>query len=89
MPSVGTAAHRRHRSVAIHAVVAYHPDVRLAHHRDVEAEAREELMIGISRESLRGRAGGARTALVLVEGDREIAGFFRDLEERYHPPAVA
>jgi hypothetical protein len=67
---------------AVHAVVAYRGHGFGGRRREIEDEARNELMSGIARESRRGRAEGARTVVVLVEGDRELAGFFRGLGER-------
>jgi len=77
------------RQWAVHAVVTYRPLGLVGIRREIEAEARLELMIGISRESRVGRDRGARTVVVLVEGDREIAGFFDELGERDDTPRVA
>ena len=74
---------------AIHAVVEYRPLGLVGIRKEIEVAAQLELMIGISRESRGGRDRGARTVLVLVEGDREIAGFFRGLQSEYDAPWVA
>jgi hypothetical protein len=61
---------------AIHAVVEY-PEPRSADEREaIEREAQFELAMGIVRESRIGRARGARSVIVLVDGDREMAELF-------------
>jgi hypothetical protein len=40
------------------------------------------MMIGISRESQLGRDRGARSVVVVAEGDREIAGLLGGLDPR-------
>lgn len=57
--------------------------------KGIEAEAQLELMIGISHESREGLERGARSVVVLVEGDREIAGFFRAPHRDRDAPRVA
>lgn len=74
---------------AVHASVSYRRGEGIRARRHVETEARAELMAGIARESRRGRESGAGTVLVLVEGDREIAGIFSGLDESYRPMWVA
>jgi len=74
---------------AVHGVVEFLPDGPAASRSDDESEAHSHLMIGISRESRRGRDSGAGNVLVLVEGDSEIAGFFPGSDERSVPPAVS
>jgi hypothetical protein len=39
-------------------------------------------MLAISRESRAARAHGARSVYVVVDGDDEVAGFFRIAERR-------
>jgi hypothetical protein len=67
----------------VHAVLQYLAFGPIESRGDLEAEARLELLIGIARESSCGRALGAHSVHVLVEGDREIAGFFRVFEGKY------
>jgi hypothetical protein len=67
----------------VHAVLEYLAFAPIESRHELEAEGRLELLIGIARESSRGRAVGAHSIHVLVEGDREIAGFFRVFEEKY------
>ena len=74
---------------AVHAVVDYRVLGLAGRQRGIEAQAQAELMIGISSESRVGRDRGARTVLVLVEGDREIAGFFRGLGTLAEAPCIA
>ena len=74
---------------AVHAAVSYRTGDPFRPRPQVEADARAELMTGIARESRRGRAAGASTVLVRVEGDREIAGIFSGLDESYRPMWVA
>jgi hypothetical protein len=61
----------------IHGVVEYQPHLAVDSANDVEAEARRELMLAISRASHTARARGARSVYVVVDGDDEVAGFFR------------
>ena len=64
---------RRPRTVpAIHAVVEY---------RTLGLDGIPK-MIGISRESQLGRDRGARSVVVVAEGDREIAGLLGGLDPR-------
>jgi hypothetical protein len=72
----------------VHAVLEYQPFAPTEAPGELEAEARLELLIGIARESSLGRALGAHSVHVLVEGDSEIAGFFRVFEEKYRPRYV-
>lgn len=74
---------------AVHAVVEFRSLGLHGIRKEIETEARLELMIGISRESRVGRDRGARTVVVLVEGDREVAGFFQGLERTSDTPRVA
>ena len=61
---------------AIHAVVEY-PQPHSAEEREaIEREAQFELAMGIVRESRIGRSRGARSVIVLVDGDREMAELF-------------
>ncbi len=66
----------------VHAVLEYRAGLAADARSRLEAEARLELMLGVVRESRRGRDLGARRVVVLVEGDREVAGFFEVLERR-------
>jgi hypothetical protein len=74
---------------AVHAVAIYRPLGLVGIRKEIEAVAQLELMIGISQESRVGRDRGARTVIVLVEGDRELAGFFKRLERIDIAPRVA
>lgn len=74
---------------AVHAVVHYRTAGTAGIRKAIEAEARLELMIGISNESRLGRERGARTVVVFVEGDREVGGSFRQLEMDAQAPRVA
>jgi hypothetical protein len=73
----------------VHAAVRYHGRRSDSNRKRIEAEARLELMIGISQESGRGRASGARTVVVLVDGDSELSWFFRGLDDRLPPLLTA
>ena len=73
----------------VHAVLEYVRSGPIEARVEIESEARLELLIGIARETSRGRAMGARSVHVLVEGDREIAGFFRVFEDKYRPTQFA
>jgi hypothetical protein len=78
-----------HWEWAVHAVVDYRALQLAGRQREIESQAQAELMIGISSESRVGRDRGARNVSVLVEGDREMAGFFRGLEELPEASSVA
>jgi len=73
----------------VHAILRYEAPLLVQSRDEIEEEARLELLIGIARETSVGRAKGAHSVHVLVEGDREIAGFFRVFEERYRPSQSA
>jgi hypothetical protein len=60
----------------VHGVVTYRPGPQVSSKADQESEARLDLMVGIARESQRGRAAGARNVHVFIEGDKELAGLF-------------
>jgi len=66
----------------IHGVVAYRPDLAAESKSDVEDEARRELLSAVGRASRSARALGARSVYVTVDGDDEIAGFFRVMRRR-------
>jgi hypothetical protein len=74
---------------AVHAAVQYSADAEARDLRRTEAAARKELIVAISEESRRGRANGAQTVVVLVEGDPKISGFFQELEEDYTASPIA
>ncbi len=61
----------------IHGIVAYRSAQAAKAQSDIEAEARTELMLAIARESRLARAQGARSVYVTIDGDEELAGFFR------------
>jgi hypothetical protein len=63
----------------IHGVVAYRPHLAAESKVDLEDEARRELLSAVTRASRSARAQGARSVFVAVDGDDEIAGFFRML----------
>jgi hypothetical protein len=63
----------------IHGVVRYRPDLSAASRIDVEDEARREILSAVTRVSRSARVQGARSVYVSVDGDDEIAGFFRML----------
>jgi len=67
------------RQWLIHGVVQYRPHLAAECRRDVEDEARRELLSAVSRVSRSARGQGARSVYVAVDGDDEIAGFFRML----------
>lgn len=70
----------------IHGVVEYR-HARAAEARvDVVAEARLELMRTISVESRSARARGVRSVYVVVDGDDDVAGFFRLAEQGARAP---
>ena len=69
----------------VHAVLEYVRSGPREARVELESEARLELLIGIARETSRGRAMGAHSVHVMVEGDREIAGFFRVFDEKFRP----
>ena len=61
----------------VHATIAYRSDLENKSRETLEADARLDLLIGIARESHRGRDAGARSVHVLVQGDTLLAGLFR------------
>ena len=63
----------------IHGVVRYRPHLAAESRGDVEDEARRELLSAVTRVSQSARGLGARSVYVTVDGDDEIAGFFRML----------
>ena len=73
----------------VHAVVEHRRSGLVRARKAIEVEAQLELMIGISTECRSGRDRGARSVIVLVEGDREIAGFFRGLHQAYGAPRIS
>jgi hypothetical protein len=68
-----------HGQWLIHGVVQYRPYLAAESEVDVVGEARRELILAIARASRSARARGARSVYVAVDGDDEIAGFFRML----------
>lgn len=74
---------------AIHAVVRFAPDVTESERERLAPEAQIELLLAIVGESQRGRDRGARMVYVAVEGDRELAGFFRVQAASVPPTRVA
>ena len=74
---------------AIHAVVRYLPGVSESERASLAHEAQIELLLSIVGESERGRDLGARQLHVNIEGDRDLAGFFRAGSERPHPADIA
>jgi hypothetical protein len=60
-----------------HAVVSYRPHASSDEPGGSAADGRRELILGIARHSRLARLLGARSVYVLVEGDGEVAGFFR------------
>ncbi len=74
---------------AIHAVVRYLPEASEAERQRLTPEAQVDLLFAIVGESERGRARGARLIYVAVEGDRELAGFFRVERDSIPPELVA
>jgi hypothetical protein len=66
----------------IHGTVEYRRSQAVESRSDVEAEARQELMLAITRAFRSARARGARSVYVVVEGDDEVAGFFRMLDRQ-------
>ena len=70
------------RQWAVHAVVEYRTLGLDGIPKRIETEARLEMMIGISRDSQLGRDRGARSVVVVAEGDREIAGLLGGLDPR-------
>jgi len=69
-----------HGQWLIHGVVQYRPHLARESRSDVEDEARRELLLAVSRASQSARNQGARSVYVAVDGDAEIAGFFRMLQ---------
>ena len=67
------------RQWLIHGVVEYGPHLAAESRSDVEDEARRELLSAVTRASRSARGLGARCIYVAVDGDDEIAGFFRML----------
>jgi hypothetical protein len=61
----------------VHGAVAFGPAIPDETLGRLEPEARLDLMIGIARESSRGRHAGARSVVIAIEGDRELSGLFR------------
>jgi hypothetical protein len=70
----------------IHGAVEYAPRSAMDSASDIEAEARRELMLAVSRASRSARAIGARSVYVVVDGDEEVAGFFRISNRRASRP---
>lgn len=64
----------------IHGVVEYNDGLEGASRKDVVAEAQLQLFLAIARKSRLARARGARYVHVVVDGDSEVASFFRDLD---------
>ena len=67
------------RQWLIHGVVQYRPHLAAESRTDVEDEARRELLSAVTSASRSARGQGARSVYVTVDGDEEIAGFFRML----------
>ncbi len=66
----------------VFAVLEYRSSLGAERRRRTEAEARLELMVGISRECGAGRDLGAKQVSVMVEGDGEIGEFFEVRDAR-------
>ena len=66
----------------IHAVAVYRPHLTVEATSDVQADGRRELILAIAGEARAARERGARSVYVVVEGDDEVAGFFRILNPR-------
>jgi hypothetical protein len=66
----------------IHGVVAYGSHLTTGARRDVEIDARRALVLAVARDTRSARELGARAIYVLVEGDDQVAGFFRMLDAR-------
>jgi hypothetical protein len=60
-----------------HAVVAYRPHAVVEAGGDVTADGRLQVSLAIASLSQSARVLGARSVYVLVEGDSQVAGFFR------------
>jgi len=69
----------------IHAVLVYRPHLAMEAESDVEADGRRELVLAIAGDARAARERGARSIYVVVEGDEELAGFFRVLNPRLLP----
>ncbi len=69
----------------VFAVLEYRRSLGMESRRRTEAEARLELMVGISRECGFGRERGAKHVTVMVQGDPEIADFFEARDARVSP----
>jgi hypothetical protein len=63
----------------IHGVVRYRPHLAAESRSEVEDEARRELLTAVTCVSRSARGQGARSVYVTVDGDNQIAGFFRML----------
>jgi hypothetical protein len=72
-----------HGQWLIHGVVAYRRQRAAKPRINVEAIARRELILALAQETRTARALGARSVFVVVDGDDEVAGFFRMLDP--HP----
>jgi hypothetical protein len=77
------------RQWAVHAVVDCQGFGALGDRKQIEAAAQRKLIREISRECRDGRERGARSVVVLVEGDPELAGFLRGLHRDNDAPWVA
>lgn len=73
----------------VRGVLEYRTHLSSRAREHIEAEARLQLMIGIVRESRRGRDLGVRDVDILVEGDPETARFFRSLHGRSRAGSAA
>jgi hypothetical protein len=72
------------RQWLIHGVVRYRRHLATGSRSDVEDEARRELLSAVTSASRSARGLGARSVYVAVDGDKEIAGFFRMLRRSEH-----
>ena len=71
-----------HDEWVVHATIAFRSDLASKRRENLEADARLDLLIGIARESHRGRDAGARSVHVVIQGDSMLAGMFRLNEPR-------
>jgi hypothetical protein len=74
---------------AIYGFVQFTPVTPKAERERLLPEAQRELLSGIVRQSELGRDNGARIICVSIDGDRELAGFFRLHPEGLHRSLVA
>ncbi len=77
------------RDWGVRAVIAYRGDLGGDERSRAVAEARSAAVIGILRESRRGRRFGAERVRVRIEGDPILAGGFTMTRPRALPARVA